>query len=115
MTRTGGDGATKIVATIADNAERPGALRALLAAGVDVVRLNGAHAKPGDIARRTALVRRVAAGSEGPSASCSTSGGRRSGSARSRAARCRSRTAAGSSSHPERRRTADGRASCGSP
>jgi pyruvate kinase len=56
-----GDGATKIVATIADNAEKPGALDALLAAGVDVVRLNGAHAKPGDIARRTALVRRVAA------------------------------------------------------
>ena len=56
-----GDGATKIVATIADNAEKPGALDALLAAGVDVVRLNGAHAKPGDIARRTALVRRVSA------------------------------------------------------
>lgn len=60
MARTTGDGATKIVATIADNAEKPGALDALLAAGVDVVRLNGAHAKPGDIARRTALVRRVA-------------------------------------------------------
>ena len=49
-----GEGATKIVATIAGNAEKPGALDALLAAGVDVVRLNGAHAKPGDIARRTA-------------------------------------------------------------
>ena len=58
---TTGEGATKIVATIADNAEKPGALDALLAAGVDVVRLNGAHAKPGDIARRTALVRRVSA------------------------------------------------------
>jgi pyruvate kinase len=56
-----GDGATKIVATIAGNAEKPGALDALLTAGVDVVRLNGAHAKPGDIARRTALVRRVSA------------------------------------------------------
>ncbi|HQQ77115.1 MAG TPA: pyruvate kinase, partial [Thermoanaerobaculia bacterium] len=56
-----GEGATKIVATIAGNAEKPGALDALLAAGVDVVRLNGAHAKPGDIARRTALVRRVSA------------------------------------------------------
>ncbi len=55
------EAATKIVATIADNAEKPGALDALLAAGVDVVRLNGAHAKPGDIRRRTALVRRVAA------------------------------------------------------
>ncbi len=61
MARTARHGATKIVATIADNAEKPGALDALLAAGVDVVRLNGAHAKPGDIARRTALVRRVAA------------------------------------------------------
>ncbi len=61
MSRTTGDGATKIVATIADNAEKPGALDALLAAGVDVIRLNGAHAKPGDIARRTALVRRVSA------------------------------------------------------
>ncbi len=61
MTRGRGDGATKIVATIADNAEKPGALAALLAAGVDVVRLNGAHARSGDIGRRTALVRRVAA------------------------------------------------------
>ena len=61
MTRASGDVATKIVATIADNAEKPGALEALLAAGVDVVRLNGAHAKPGDIARRVALVRRVSA------------------------------------------------------
>ncbi len=61
MARHAREAATKIVATIADNAEKPGALDALLAAGVDVVRLNGAHAKPGDIARRTALVRRVAA------------------------------------------------------
>jgi pyruvate kinase len=55
------EAATKIVATIADNAEKPGALEALLVAGADVVRLNGAHAKRGDIGRRTALVRRVAA------------------------------------------------------
>jgi pyruvate kinase len=61
MAATTGDGATKIVATIADNAEKPGALDALIVAGVDVVRLNGAHSKPGEIARRTALVRRVAA------------------------------------------------------
>jgi pyruvate kinase len=61
MTRANGEGATKIVATIADNAEKPGALDALLAAGVDVIRLNGAHAKSGDIGRRTALVRRVSA------------------------------------------------------
>src|SRR5262249_13924264 len=56
-----GDGATKIVATIAANAERPGALAALLSAGAAVARLNGAHARPGDIARRVALVRRVSA------------------------------------------------------
>ncbi|MGZ5430523.1 MAG: pyruvate kinase, partial [Thermoanaerobaculia bacterium] len=51
--------ATRIVATIASNAERPGALAALLDAGVDVVRLNGAHCRPGEIARRVALVRRL--------------------------------------------------------
>ncbi len=51
--------ATRIVATIASNAERPGALAALLDAGVDVVRLNGAHCRPGEIARRMALVRRL--------------------------------------------------------
>jgi len=56
-----GSGATKIVATIAGNAEKPGALGKLLAAGVDVVRLNAAHARPGEIARRVALVRRVSA------------------------------------------------------
>ncbi len=61
MSDTHGDGATKIVATIADNAERKGALEALLRAGVDVVRLNGAHARSGDIARRVRLVRRAAA------------------------------------------------------
>jgi len=61
MARHVREAATKIVATIADNAEKPGALDALLAAGVDVVRLNGAHCKRGDIARRTALVRRVSA------------------------------------------------------
>jgi pyruvate kinase len=61
-TRDGpGDGATKIVATIAGNAEKAGALAALLTAGVDVVRLNGAHARPGDVARRVGLVRRVSA------------------------------------------------------
>jgi pyruvate kinase len=51
--------ATRIVATIASNAEKPGVLAALLDAGVDVVRLNGAHCRPGEIARRVALVRRV--------------------------------------------------------
>src|ERR1035441_3610149 len=58
--------ATRIVATIASNAERPGALAALLDAGVDVVRLNGAHCQPGEIARRVALVRRVARARRAP-------------------------------------------------
>lgn len=49
--------ATKIVATIGPNAEKPGALEVLLAGGVDVVRLNGAHCRPGDVARRVGLVR----------------------------------------------------------
>jgi pyruvate kinase len=49
--------ATKIVATIGPRAERPGELVRLLQAGVDVVRINGAHCAPGDIARRVALVR----------------------------------------------------------
>jgi len=49
--------ATKIVATIGPRAEREGELVRLLAAGVDVVRINGAHCAPGDVARRVALVR----------------------------------------------------------
>ncbi len=53
--------ATKIVATIGPNVEKPGALARLLQAGVDVVRLNGAHCRPGDIRRRTVLVRKVEA------------------------------------------------------
>jgi pyruvate kinase len=58
----GGDAparATKIVATIGSRAEEPGTLQALLAAGVDVVRLNGAHLKAGQIKRLAALVRRA--------------------------------------------------------
>ena len=49
--------ATRIVATIGPTAEKDGLLGRLLTAGVDVVRLNGAHCQPGDIARRVALVR----------------------------------------------------------
>jgi len=48
---------TKIVATIGPRAEREGELVRLLSAGVDVVRVNGAHCAPGDVARRVALVR----------------------------------------------------------
>jgi pyruvate kinase len=58
--------ATRIVATIGPNAERPGALAALLDAGVDVVRLNGAHCRPGEIARRVALVRRLSRARRAP-------------------------------------------------
>ena len=47
MRQGAGNGATKIVATIAGNAEKAGALAKLLAAGVDVVRLNAAHAAGG--------------------------------------------------------------------
>src|SRR5512132_721753 len=58
--------ATRIVATIASNAEKPGALAALFDAGVDVVRLNGAHCRPGEIARRVALVRRLSRSRRAP-------------------------------------------------
>jgi len=58
--------ATRIVATIARNAETPGTLAALLAAGVDVVRLNGAHCVAGEISRRVALVRRVSRSRRAP-------------------------------------------------
>ena len=51
--------ATKIVATVGPSSEQPGALGRLLRAGVDVVRLNAAHCRPGDIRRRVALVRRA--------------------------------------------------------
>ncbi len=51
--------ATKIVATIGPSAERAGVLVRLLKAGADVVRLNGAHCRPGDIRRRVAFVRRA--------------------------------------------------------
>ncbi|KAA0251098.1 MAG: pyruvate kinase [Acidobacteria bacterium] len=49
--------ATRIVATIGPRAEARGALEELLRAGADVVRLNAAHCRPGDIARRVARVR----------------------------------------------------------
>lgn len=58
--------ATRIVATIARNAETPEALAALLEAGVDVIRLNGAHCVAGEIARRVALVRRVSRSRRSP-------------------------------------------------
>jgi pyruvate kinase len=68
MTQEDGRGAraTRIVATIARNAEKAGALAALLEAGVDVVRLNGAHCARGEISRRVALVRRVSRARRSP-------------------------------------------------
>jgi len=51
--------ATKIVATIGARAEEPGMIAGLLAAGVDVVRLNGAHLKPGQIRRLVSVIRKA--------------------------------------------------------
>lgn len=49
--------ATKIVATIGPRHDKPGELEKLLVAGADVVRVNAAHCKPGDIARKVQRVR----------------------------------------------------------
>ena len=49
--------ATRIVATVGPWAEDRVRLGRLLEAGVNVVRLNGAHVKPGEILRRVATVR----------------------------------------------------------
>lgn len=49
--------ATRIVATVGPWAEDEKRLARLLVAGVDVVRLNGAHVRPGEILRRVAVVR----------------------------------------------------------
>ncbi len=52
---------TKIVATIGPATSEPDALKALLAAGVDVVRLNAAHGTPEVHAERATLARAAAA------------------------------------------------------
>jgi pyruvate kinase len=52
---------TKIVATLGPATDDPQILRRVIAAGVDVVRLNFSHGKPEDHARRAAAVRAVAA------------------------------------------------------
>lgn len=52
---------TKIVATLGPSTDDPGVLRRLIAAGVDVVRLNYSHGKPEDQARRVTAVRQVSA------------------------------------------------------
>ncbi|MBI5837128.1 MAG: pyruvate kinase [Candidatus Eisenbacteria bacterium] len=51
--------ATRIVATIGPASQAPGVLERLLRAGVDVVRVNGAHCRPGDITALVARVRRA--------------------------------------------------------
>src|SRR5450759_5188995 len=79
--------ATRIVATIARNAESPGALAALLEAGVDVVRLNGAHCAAGEISRCVALVRRVSRSRRLPTGVLLDLGARRSSRTSSRAPR----------------------------
>lgn len=50
---------TRIVATMGPWADADGALERLLAEGVDVVRLNAAHCRPGDVARRVARIRKA--------------------------------------------------------
>jgi pyruvate kinase len=51
---------TKILATLGPATDAPGVLEALIAAGVDVVRLNFSHGKPADHAARVARVRAAA-------------------------------------------------------
>ncbi len=51
---------TKIVATIGPACDAPGVLREVLAAGVDVARLNASHGSREDLARRLEAVRREA-------------------------------------------------------
>jgi pyruvate kinase len=51
--------ATRIVATIGPRAERPEYLVGLVKAGADLLRINGAHARRGEITRRVALIRTV--------------------------------------------------------
>lgn len=52
---------TKIVATLGPASDREGVLEAMLAAGVDVVRLNFSHGTPEDHRRRLNSVREIAA------------------------------------------------------
>ena len=52
---------TKIVATLGPASDKPGVLHRLIAAGVDVVRMNYSHGKPEDHARRAREVREAAA------------------------------------------------------
>lgn len=51
---------TKIVATLGPATDREGVLDAIITAGVDVVRLNAAHAGPGELSTRLTAVREAA-------------------------------------------------------
>src|SRR5690606_13277077 len=51
---------TKIIATLGPATAQPGVLEKMIAAGVDVVRLNFSHGKPDDHARRIDAVREAA-------------------------------------------------------
>lgn len=51
---------TKILATLGPATDQPGGIEALIAAGVDVVRMNFSHGTPADHARRAAAVRAAA-------------------------------------------------------
>ncbi|MCH4564230.1 pyruvate kinase, partial [Halomonas sp. EGI 63088] len=51
---------TKIVATLGPASDRDGVLEAMIAAGVDVVRLNFSHGAPDDHRRRLVQVREAA-------------------------------------------------------
>jgi pyruvate kinase len=51
--------ATRIVATLGPASEAPAVLARLLRAGADVIRINGAHCRPGDILDKVARVRRA--------------------------------------------------------
>ena len=51
---------TKIVATLGPASDRPGVLKALLDAGVDVCRLNFSHGNADDHRRRSSEVRQIA-------------------------------------------------------
>jgi pyruvate kinase len=61
MSNLKGNGATKIVATLGPASSSVEILTRMIAAGVDVVRLNFSHGKPEDHQARAALIREIAA------------------------------------------------------
>lgn len=52
---------TKIIATLGPSTDKPGVLEKMIAAGLDVARLNFSHGKPADHARRLQMVREASA------------------------------------------------------